>query len=111
MTSVLVGLKAIFKIISGLILVSVILAIIWMIKDRLTINKQFNDKQNNKTWRAKRVDNGEWVDGNLITSPFGNSYIVDTAIIDITKGIFNSTQDLKEKDGIFEVVPETIIKF
>ena len=64
-------------------------------------------------FRGKRVDNGEWISGDLITTPF---IINETQqniiyILDITKADYDCFEDLTEDNGIFEVNPETVCQY
>lgn len=59
-------------------------------------------------FKAKRADNGEWVIGNLITNVF---FRLDQSIPYILcpdKAEYDCFEDFTEKNGIFEVRPDTI---
>lgn len=55
-------------------------------------------------FRAKRVDNGEWVEGNLITNERDESKAYIGYIFDVRNGM------IKDFD-IVEVIPETICQY
>lgn len=62
-------------------------------------------------FRAKRVDNGEWVEGNLITGVFFRCgqdipYILNADVAD-----YDCFEDFGEENGIFEVMPETLCQY
>lgn len=61
-------------------------------------------------FRGKRVDNGEWIKGDLITTPFIRNETQQNIIyiLDITKADYDCFDDLTEYNGIFEVVLETV---
>ena len=61
-------------------------------------------------YRAKRTDNEEWINGDLITTPFIRNETQENIpyIIDITKADYDCFEDLSEGNGIFEVEPSTI---
>ncbi len=61
-------------------------------------------------FKAKRIDNGEWVRGDLITTPFLKSGTREQIpyILDITKADYDCFEDLTEGNGYFEVDPATI---
>ena len=59
-------------------------------------------------FKAKRIDNGEWVIGNLITNVF---FRLDQSIPYILcpdKAEYDCFEDFTEENGIFEVRPDTI---
>ena len=64
-------------------------------------------------FRGKRIDNGEWIIGDLITTPFirneTQQHII--YILDITKADYDCFEDLTEDNGIFEVDPETVCQY
>lgn len=64
-------------------------------------------------FRGKRVDNGEWIRGDLITTPFIRNATQQNIynILDITKADYDSFEDLVEDNGIFEVDPETVCQY
>mgnify|MGYP002680596134 CR=1 FL=1 len=59
--------------------------------------------------KAKRKDNGEWVEGNLINCAFFNNdgfpifYILDTDNIE-----YDCWEDIAEEIDSLEVIPETV---
>lgn len=61
-------------------------------------------------FKAKRTDNGEWINGDLITTPFVRSETQENIpyILDITKADYDCFEDLSEGNGIFEVDSSTI---
>ena len=56
-------------------------------------------------FKAKRIDNGEWIRGDLITTPF------IPYILDIINADYDCFEDLNEGNGIFEVDPETVCQY
>lgn len=64
-------------------------------------------------FRAKRTDNGEWIRGDLITTPFIRNETQQNIIyiLDITKADYDCFGDLTEDNGIFEVDPETVCQY
>lgn len=64
-------------------------------------------------FRGKRVDNGEWIRGDLITTPFIRNETQQNIIyiLDITKADYDCFEDLVEDNGIFEVDPETVCQY
>lgn len=64
-------------------------------------------------FRGKRADNGEWIRGDLITTPFIRRETQQniTYILDITKADYDCFEDLVEDNGIFEVDPETVCQY
>lgn len=64
-------------------------------------------------FRGKRVDNGEWISGDLITTPFIRNETQQNIIyiLDITKADYDCFEDLTEDNGIFEVNPETVCQY
>lgn len=64
-------------------------------------------------FRGKRVDNGEWISGDLITTPFIRNETQQNIIyiLDITKADYDCFEDLTEDNGIFEVDPETVCQY
>lgn len=64
-------------------------------------------------FKAKRIDNGEWINGDLITTPFIRNETQENIpyILDITKADYDCFEDLSEGNGIFEVDPSTICQY
>ncbi|EGA92607.1 YopX family protein [[Clostridium] symbiosum] len=67
-------------------------------------------------FKAKRIDDGEWIIGDLITTVFlrreeGREDEPIPYILDVTKADYDCFDDLAEDNGIFEVFPETICKY
>ena len=64
-------------------------------------------------FRGKRDDNGEWISGDLITTPFIRNETQQNIIyiLDITKADYDCFEDLTEDNGIFEVNPETVCQY
>lgn len=62
---------------------------------------------------GKRSDNGEWIRGDLITTPFIRNETQQNIIyiLDITKADYDCFEDLTEDNGIFEVEPETVCQY
>lgn len=59
-------------------------------------------------FRAKRIDNGEWVIGNLITNVFFRLGQSIPYILCPDKAKYDCFEDFTEENGIFEVRPDTI---
>ncbi len=59
-------------------------------------------------YKAKRVDNGEWVIGNLITNVFFRLGQSIPYILCPGKAEYYCFEDFTEENGIFEVRPDTI---
>ena len=59
-------------------------------------------------YKAKRVDNGEWVIGNLITNVFFRLGQSIPYILCPDKAEYDCFEDFTEENGIFEVQPDTI---
>lgn len=61
-------------------------------------------------FKGKRVDNGEWIIGDLVTTPFIRNTTQQNIIyiLDITKADYDCFEDLVEDNGIFEVDRETV---
>lgn len=59
-------------------------------------------------YKAKRVDNGEWVIGNLITNVFFRLGQSIPYILCPDKAEYDCFEDFTEENGIFEVRPDTI---
>lgn len=59
-------------------------------------------------FKAKRVDNGEWVIGNLITNVFFRLGQSIPYILCSDKAEYECFEDFTEENGIFEVRPDTI---
>ena len=64
-------------------------------------------------FRGKRIDNGGWINGDLITTPFIRNETQEhiTYILDITKADYDCFEDLVESNGIFEVDSETVCQY
>lgn len=64
-------------------------------------------------FRGKRVDNGEWIRGDLITTPFIRNETQQNIIyiLDITKADYDCFEDFSEENGIFEVDPSTVCQY
>lgn len=64
-------------------------------------------------FRGKRLDNGEWIRGDLITTPFIRNTTQQNIIyiLDVTKADYDCFEDLVEDNGIFEVDPETVCQY
>ena len=67
-------------------------------------------------FKAKRIDDGEWIIGDLITTVFlrreeGREDEPIPYILDVTKADYDCFDDLAEDNGIFEVFPETSSKY
>lgn len=64
-------------------------------------------------FRGKRVDNGEWISGDLITTPFIRNETQQNIvyILDITKADYDCFEDLTEENGIFEVDRKTVCQY
>jgi uncharacterized phage protein (TIGR01671 family) len=61
-------------------------------------------------FKAKRVDNGEWVIGNLITNVFFRLGQSIPYILCPDKAKYDCFEDFTEGNGIFEVRPDTICR-
>ena len=61
-------------------------------------------------FKAKRVDNGEWVIGNLITNVFFRLGQSIPYILCPDKAEYDCFEDFSEENGIFEVHPDTICR-
>lgn len=61
-------------------------------------------------YKAKRVDNGEWVIGNLITNVFFRLGQSIPYILCPDKAEYYCFEDFTEGNGIFEVQPDTIFQ-
>ena len=59
-------------------------------------------------FKAKRLDNGEWVIGNLITNVFFRLGQSIPYILCSDKAEYDCFEDFTEENGIFEVRPDTI---
>lgn len=59
-------------------------------------------------FKAKRIDNGEWVIGNLITNVFFRLGQSIPYILCPDKAKYDCFEDFTEENGIFEVRPDTI---
>lgn len=59
-------------------------------------------------YRAKRTDNGEWVEGSLITGVFFRLGYDIPYILCPDKADYDCFEDFSEENGIFEVDPSTI---
>lgn len=63
---------------------------------------------NRYLYRAKRTDNGEWVEGSLITGVFFRLGQDIPYILCPGKADYDCFEDFSEENGIFEVDPSTI---
>lgn len=61
-------------------------------------------------FKAKRIDNGEWVIGNLITNVFFRLGQSIPYILCPDKAKYDCFEDFTEENGIFEVRPDTICR-
>lgn len=61
-------------------------------------------------FKGKRVDNGEWVIGNLITNVFFRLGQSIPYILCPDKAKYDCFEDFTEENGIFEVRPDTICR-
>ena len=61
-------------------------------------------------YKAKRLDNGEWVIGNLITNVFFRLGQSIPYILCPDKAEYDCFEDFTEENGIFEVQPDTICR-
>lgn len=59
-------------------------------------------------FRGKRTDNGEWVQGNLITNVFFRLGQSIPYILCPDKAEYDCFEDFSEENGIFEIRPESI---
>ena len=64
--------------------------------------------ENRYLFKAKRLDNGEWVIGNLITNVFFRLGQSIPYILCSDKAEYDCFEDFTEENGIFEVRPDTI---
>ena len=62
-------------------------------------------------FKAKRVDNGEWVIGNLITNVFFRLGQSIPYILCSDKAEYDCFEDFTEENGIFKVRPDTICQY
>lgn len=64
-------------------------------------------------FRGKKSDNGEWIIGDLITTPFIRNETQQNIIyiLDITKADYDCFEDLTEDNGIYEVDTETVCQY
>lgn len=62
-------------------------------------------------FRAKRTDNGEWVEGNLITGVFFRCGQDIPYILNADMAYYDCFEDFGEENGIFEVFPETLCQY
>lgn len=67
-------------------------------------------------FKAKRVDNGEWINGDLVTNAFlrreeGQENNQIPYILDVSKADYDCFEDLAEENGYFEVTTETICQY
>ena len=62
-------------------------------------------------FRAKRTDNGEWVEGSLITGVFLRGGQDIPYILCPDKADYDCFEDFDEENGIFAVGPETICQY
>lgn len=61
-------------------------------------------------YKAKRIDNGEWVVGSLITNVFFRLGQSISYILCPDKAHYDCFEDFSEENGIFEVQPDTICR-
>ena len=61
--------------------------------------------------KAKRIDNGEWVEGSLITGVFYRLGQDIPYILCPDKADYDCFEDFTEENGIFEVNPKTICQY
>lgn len=61
-------------------------------------------------YKAKRLDNGEWVVGSLITNVFFRLGQNIPYILCPDKADYDCFEDFSEENGIFEVRPDTICR-
>ena len=64
--------------------------------------------QDRYLFKAKRKDNGEWVEGSLITGVFFRLWQDIPYILCPDKADYDCFEDFSEENGIFEVDPSTI---
>ena len=64
--------------------------------------------QDRYLYRAKRTDNGEWVEGSLITGVFFRLGQNILYILCPDKADYDCFEDFTEENGIFEIDPSTI---
>lgn len=62
-------------------------------------------------FKAKRLNNGEWVVGNLITNVFFRLGQSIPYILCPDKADYDCFEDFSEENGIFEVDPSTICRY
>lgn len=64
-------------------------------------------------FKGKRADNGKWIRGDLITTPFIRNTTQQNIvyILDVTKAEYDCFEDLTEDNGYFEVYPETVCQY
>lgn len=77
-----------------------------MVGKRLSLLK--GENMNRYLYKAKRLDNGEWVIGNLITNVFFRLGQSIPYILCPDKAEYDCFEDFTEENGIFEVQPDTI---
>lgn len=65
----------------------------------------------NNLFKAKRVDNGEWIEGSLITGMFFRLGKDIPYILCPEKAEFDCFEDIDEGNGIYEVDVTTLCKF
>lgn len=76
-----------------------------MVSIRSGIGENMEDRY---LFKAKRIDNGEWVIGNLITNVFFRLGQSIPYILCPDKAEYDCFEDFTEENGIFEVRPDTI---
>lgn len=59
-------------------------------------------------FRGKRVDNGEWIEGSLISGAFTTLGRDIKYILCPDKADYDCFEDFSEENGIFEVITETV---
>lgn len=62
-------------------------------------------------FKAKRIDNGEWVEGSLITGVFCRLGQDIPYIFCPSEADYDCFEDFSEENGIFEVQPDTICQY
>ena len=62
-------------------------------------------------FKAKRIDNGEWVEGSLITGVFCRLGQDIPYIFCPKEADYDCFEDFSEENGIFEVQPESICQY
>lgn len=62
-------------------------------------------------FKGKRTDNGEWVEGSLITGVFLRGGQDIPYILNADMADYDCFEDFSEENGIFEVDPDTICQY